>query len=203
MTKRDNVSWRPRVTASSRSFAGHRAQVSWMNEDFPQGGSLDAKAETRPPCPGGAPYSSRGQRPREGAAFVPRPCKGRIPVASRRSCVPQVRLIRPFQGRASWGGRVFRGRCPRLLYQSPAGILRIPRPPISSEKCGTCSGSWQGGERESRSGGRSCTVPGNLRSANLFRKPQTLWRTRPCATRSSMTHCRQECLTLTLLASCG
>jgi len=129
MTKRDNVSWRPRVTASSRSFAGHRAQVSWMNEDFPQGGSLDAKAETRPPCPGGAPYSSRGQRPREGAAFVPRPCKGRIPVASRRSCVPQVRLIRPFQGRASWGGRVFRGRCPRLLYQSPSGIVRISRTP--------------------------------------------------------------------------
>jgi hypothetical protein len=128
MTKRDNVSWRPRVTASSRSFAGHRAQVSWMSEDFPQGGSLEAKAETRPPCPGGAPYSSRGQRPRKVRRSFPDPA--RVESRWRRAGLASRKLdsYDPFRA-GPRGGRVFRGRRPRLLYQSPSGIVRISRTP--------------------------------------------------------------------------
>jgi hypothetical protein len=136
MTTRDNLSWLPRVSASSRSFAGHRAQVRWISEDFPQAGSLEAKAVTRPPRPGGAPYKEPvAAPPPEGAAFVPRPCKGRIPVASRRSCVPQVRLMRPFQGRGSWGARI-PGALPPATLSIPFGDCQDIENAVSSQNLG-------------------------------------------------------------------
>ena len=57
----------------------------------------------RPVIPGGDRSNSRGQRPRKTPPQQgPTPqARGRIRVASHRSCVPRLRVMRPLQGRGT------------------------------------------------------------------------------------------------------
>jgi hypothetical protein len=65
--------------------------------------------------------SAYGATPPDGVVFVPRPCRGRITLGRGTQDRRGFKRIRPLQGRTELG-RVFRGRCPRLIYGSPAGI---------------------------------------------------------------------------------
>jgi hypothetical protein len=87
-----------------------------------------------PTCPARAQDSSRGQRPRKAPPSFPDPEGVELPWAAGRKTGVAPPGFDPCRvGRD--GGCVFRGRCPRLLYRSPAGI-----------KHGQCRG-LSGGEK--------------------------------------------------------
>ncbi len=100
-------------------------------------------------CPAGAQDSSRGQRPRKAPRSFPDPEGVALPWAAGGMTGVMPPGFDPCRVGVGWGD-VFRGRCPRLLYRSPAGIKDGP--------CRGGSGAQKAGKKPSRPLGLTCSI---------------------------------------------
>ena len=109
-----------------------------MNEGLAHGGRVEASAETLRGALQGHYEVAGGNAPGR-LTRKPSDPEGVVEARLKALCIVAASFsYDPFRvGRGEVAS--FRGRCPRLLYESPSGILRKHVPSVFSKKCGTCS----------------------------------------------------------------